>query len=288
MTVGIRTYDGAAARARSDLFNGLLDDAALFPPGNAPMADAVRAHLAHRKAAYAHVVGPFVCPDDRLRELSRELAAYEGSVLDVAVVVRRGPAAVPDAVDLVTRDETLRLRAVEVSATRATDVVDEIVRLFARVLPAGTAGSVELPLTAEGVDELAGTPYSVKIRTGGTEAAAFPDESALARVIAACVCRGRAFKCTAGLHHAVRHTDPATGFEHHGFLNVMAAIDAALRGGDSEDLAEMLRSRDGEDHAGRLRRLTPAEAGALRRTFLSFGTCSVVQPVDDLAALGLL
>jgi len=42
------------------------------------------------------------------------------------------------------------------------------------------------------------------------------------------------FKCTAGLHHAVHHTDPATGFVHHGFLNIVAATARAIVGGDVE------------------------------------------------------
>ena len=40
----------------------LIDDAALFPPGNAPMPAAVAAHRRHRAAAYRELVGPFLCP----------------------------------------------------------------------------------------------------------------------------------------------------------------------------------------------------------------------------------
>ena len=38
----------------------LLDDAAIFPPGNLPLPDAVHAHLAHSVAPYADLVGPLV------------------------------------------------------------------------------------------------------------------------------------------------------------------------------------------------------------------------------------
>ena len=38
------------------------------------------------------------------------------------------------------------------------------------------------------------------------------------------------FKCTAGLHNAVRHRAADTGFEHHGFLNVLLATRQAFDG----------------------------------------------------------
>ena len=44
-----------------------------------------------------------------------------------------------------------------------------------------------------------------------------PSEAELAAVVAACAGPRLPFKLTAGLHHAVRHLDPETGFEQHGF-----------------------------------------------------------------------
>ena len=71
----------------------------------------------------------------------------------------------------------------------------------------------------------------LKFRTGGLTADAFPSAAELAACIDAALDRETPFKCTAGLHHAVRHTDPETGFEHHGFLNVLLATRVALDGG---------------------------------------------------------
>jgi len=87
-------------------------------------------------------------------------------------------------------------------------------------------------------------------------------------VIAACREAGVPFKCTAGLHHAVRRG------EEHGFLNVLAATTAPP-GGIGAVLAE-------EDAAAL------DVAGADRKLFVGFGSCSWKEPVDDLVALGLL
>lgn len=55
------------------LFAGLVDDAALFPPGNAPMDVALRAHAQHRAASYVEMVGSFLCPVSRIDELAAAL-----------------------------------------------------------------------------------------------------------------------------------------------------------------------------------------------------------------------
>ena len=88
------------------------------------------------------------------------------------------------------------------------------------------------------LDELAMRELTVKFRTGGATAEAFPSAAELAAAITAALDRELPFKCTAGLHHALRHTDPESGFEHHGFLNVLAATRASLDGGDTEAALE--------------------------------------------------
>ena len=75
------TFSGGEA-----LFASLFDDAALFPPGDAPMAEAVPAHRLHRTSWYAGFVGPFICADTRLAELPADLV--------ISVVVTGGPGAV--------------------------------------------------------------------------------------------------------------------------------------------------------------------------------------------------
>jgi hypothetical protein len=157
------------------------------------------------------------------------------------------------------------------------------------VLPGDVPAAVELPRTAAGdevLDVLAGTRYRAKLRTGGLQAGLFPSPDELAGTLSACLAREVAVKCTAGLHHAVRHTDPATGFPHHGFLNVLLAVDALAAGVPAA--AEWLQQEDGEVLAAALRSWTPDRAARARAVFTSFGTCSVLEPVEDLVALGLL
>ena len=96
------------------------------------------------------------------------------------------------------------------------------------------------------LDVVADAGYAAKLRTGGLDASLFPSEIQVAAFITACLDREVAFKCTAGLHNAVRHTAADTGFEHHGFLNVLLATRASLDGASQDELAAVLASRDGD------------------------------------------
>lgn len=200
----------------TDLFRGFFDDAALFPPGELPLEDAVPAHRDHRAAWYAAMVGLFV-------------------------------------------------------------------------FPANVIGYVEVPRDERRpsiLDALTDTGYRAKFRTGGVVPEAHPSEPELAGAIAAVIERGLVFKCTAGLHHAVRHTDGA--LEQHGFLNVLLATDAALRGAGADDLASLLAERSGETIAEEVRAAGHERLAAARESFVSFGTCSITDPVRDLMSLGLV
>ncbi|HET7069998.1 MAG TPA: hypothetical protein VFI40_04175, partial [Nocardioides sp.] len=52
---------------------GLVDDAAIFPPGDAPLADAVAAYTQRRDEWYADLVGPLVVRDTDLPGVPAEL-----------------------------------------------------------------------------------------------------------------------------------------------------------------------------------------------------------------------
>ncbi|WP_308282693.1 hypothetical protein [Pseudonocardia nigra] len=268
-------------------FAGLLDDAALFPPGNAPMAGAVPAHRRHRDAWYAGLVGPFLVPAARLDELAAHLPEDGEIPLDLGLIA--AAEALPAALAAVGAERRLALVAVEVAPSQATAAA--VVEAVRQHVPEGVAVAVGVPrgpVRPGFLDALAGTGLRAKLRTGGTEAAAFPDERELAEAIAACRARAMAFKCTAGLHHAVRHTGEGTGFAHHGYLNILLAAEAAERGADADTVAGLLAERSPEAVVVAVAALSDDRRRAARSLFTSFGTCSITEPVDDLVALGLL
>lgn len=286
-----------------DPFIGLVDDAAIFPPGLAQLDRAVADYLSRRDESWSPLVGNFVIADHRLADLRPLLAGISGSgggdsrQVPLAVVIGAGAGGISPAADQVRHLPGARLAAIEVALRDPDDLPANARRIVAALDQARDLGLiddvvstwVELPQGAPtrgwlaAADELAAAELGCKFRTGGVEAHLFPSVDELAAWIDAALDRETPFKCTAGLHHAIRHTDPSTGFTHHGFLNVLAATRTALDGGD---IAATLSETDGAALVAGL-----PDADTLLRTrrwFTSLGSCSVLEPLDDLHALGLL
>jgi len=273
------------------LLNGLIDDAAVFPPGNAALPDAVVAHRAHRAAWYAAMVGPLLLPATSLRGLAPLLGADE--TLAIGLIGDTGLAGLPDVVAAV--DPRVEIRQVEVAvAKRGEDPQPGLEYLLG--LLAGwphLIGYAEIPLSTGlqgALDTIAqaragGSTVAAKFRTGGLAAELFPTPIELAAVICACRDRQVPFKLTAGLHHAIRHADPETGFVHHGFVNILAGmLAAALDEAEVADVAELLATTDAVPLVEAVR----AGIDAPRPLWVGFGSCSIEEPVADLAHLGLL
>ena len=53
----------------SSLFAGLVDDAAVFPPGSSPLDAAVLSHQVWRSGPISSYLGPLLVPVDRATEL---------------------------------------------------------------------------------------------------------------------------------------------------------------------------------------------------------------------------
>jgi len=287
-------------------FGSLVDDAAIFPPGNAPLTAALRAHREHRAAPYAELVGAFVVSDVALPDL---IAAVRdegaGEPLAVSVVVTGGAGAIEPAVRWAVRAEELTLAAVELglrdeqdlprNARRVATVVDQLRasgdlddETPVYVEPPRVMGAEPPPSWLAALDEVAALDLRLKFRTGGVTADSFPGSAELATCIDAALDRELRFKCTAGLHNALRHRDEETGFEHHGFLNVLAATRAALDGSAVPDVARVLDTIDARTVRDALDAAGTDGLSSARRWFTSFGSCSVLEPLEDLIELDLL
>jgi hypothetical protein len=266
--------------------SSLVDDAAIFPPGNLPLPEAVPAHREHRASAYADLVGPFVISDIRIPDLLEELDDAT-EPLAVTVVVTGGAGAIEPAVRWATKSGLLDVRSVE-TPLRDEDDLARNARRVVTAVDQVREDLGEIPVYVEpprvfgepthgwlaALDEIADAELRVKFRTGGLEVDTFPTPSELAASIDAALDRELAFKCTAGLHHAVRQG------HQHGFLNILEATAAAIEGASRDEVVAALETAD-------IKIQTDGFESA-RRWFTSFGCCSVIEPLEDLVELGLV
>ncbi len=132
----------------------------------------------------------------------------------------------------------------------------------------------------------------VKFRTGGTKAEAFPTSKQLANFLTQVVGLELPFKLTAGLHEPIAHHDANLDVHYHGFLNVVFAVGQILENDASpSEVARILDVTDAKrwsispevclDQTG----LKSETVDEVRSLFLSFGSCSVLEPLAGLDRL---
>ena len=269
------------------LFSGLVDDASLLPPSFISLPDAVAKHAEHREAWFARLLGPLLVPAS---VIDIELPGRE---LPVALVGDVPVGAVPAAVEKLRASGAVVLHVEAAVARRGEDPLpglaalralagnDEDLEVYAEI-PLSWGLLVALDTVAECRAE--GLRIAPKFRVGGLAAELFPTPVELAAVVCACRDRELPFRLAAGLRHAIRHTDPETGFTHHGFLNVLSAAILATDGAEVAEVAEVLAATHPVPlvEPARVRRDEP------RPLFVGFGAASVVEPLTELVRLGLI
>jgi hypothetical protein len=241
--------------ARHALFGGLIDHAPTFPPEELPLEEGLAEHRRVRTREHGWIVNRFVAPASKLVELGDE-------PLRLSVVLDTGSLPQPDE----------RIEAVEAAGIDPELLFDAAPEVYA-----------ELPLRDDlsfRILQLKELGLRVKVRCGG---AVVPSVTGLAELVQACRRLEVPFKATAGLHRPLRHDGE------HGFLNLLAAAvfgdeEAALEEEDADAF-----SVTGEAFGWRDRSAGADEiARARSELFVSFGSCSAREPIDGLAALGLL
>ena len=269
------------------LFAGLVDDASVLPPSTTVVAEAVAAHAQHKAAWYHDLVGPFLLPSSLVDLDVSPAGLVVGVVNDAAIgtlpatvaKLRASGAVVGHVEAAVARrgeDPQPGLAAMRRLAAdhRDLDVYAEI------PLSWGLLAGLDTVAEARG----AGLRIAPKFRVGGLAAELFPTPVELAAVVCACRDRDLPFKLAAGLRHALRHTDPETGFTHHGFLNVLVAAVYAADGGEVAEVAEALAAT----HPVPLVEPARARRDGPRPLWVGFGTASVMDPLTELIRLGLI
>ena len=308
----------------------LIDYAGLFPPAALDVPAAVAEYARHRAEAEAWMMGRFIAPAASLGAIATAMADLpEGGPtwpFSVLVGARDGAAAALAALAAqaanIARFEgalagRVRVECLEtpVPADGAAEAESFVPRLLAglaavglqerelylEVPPDGADSDLLRVLARESARRAAGGGDSprlgAKLRCGGVTADAFPTCEQVAAVIGACAGLELPLKCTAGLHHPVRHRAAEPDVMMHGFLNVFGAgvLAWALRPAPEVLLGCIAETDpaafvfDADGFAWRDHHVDVVSIRRIRcRALAGFGSCSFAEPRADLRALGVL
>lgn len=306
----------------------LVDYAGLFPPAKLELLQAFHNFIFYSQSEYKWMLNKFIIPVKRLDELSKILdeMTIEG-VVPLSVLGSGGNSADDFRKNFENDLSSMRsfldmhksLMSIDVFETKLpsdlteSDKGDELPELMQEVskdLEVTLGRSIpvffEVNLKENYEEVIIRTVETIgavnagcgfKLRTGGTEASAFPAAEVIAFAIMTCTEFGVQMKCTAGLHHPLRHYDESVSNYMHGFFNVFGAgLMSYTNNFDEEGLLEILNDEDPFefifDEEGLLyndTRVTNEEIIEARKNLMiSYGSCSFDDPVNDLKTMELL
>ncbi|MEA2552692.1 MAG: hypothetical protein QOJ65_868 [Fimbriimonadaceae bacterium] len=296
-------------KALQVLLSDVIDYAGLFPPAKLNVSDSVENYLRYCQGPEKWIVSRFVCSTGKLPELARELAEHPEEPLVPVTVVGQASTDRKTWEHALTHDSQAMNKflidaenhaEIEAFEIRAPD--HEHLQSYIKDLHGFNDVDVfvELPWSPamdESLSLLAESEWlNAKGRTGGLEASAFPTIEEVAGFVQQCAHLDLRFKLTAGLHHPLPRKDDASGGNMHGFLNILVAlaqlhahelnrreIEAILAEADPSAFAF---SDDGVAYRGQ--KASMDDVAAAREVFVSYGSCSVEEPLEDLRKMGLL
>ncbi|HET9235246.1 MAG TPA: hypothetical protein VFP10_14010 [Candidatus Eisenbacteria bacterium] len=294
------------------LLEGIIDYAGLFPPASLNMPAAVAHYRRHLEEDMAVMLATFVCPASQLEALAKAapgadwkltilatgeatLASLKQDVAAIEALRQAGQRFEPHALEL--RFPTSLYRDLSGLAEFAGGVEELVSGLSPRKV-FYEIGWMDpwpdvLPILGRVSNRVA---RGIKIRTGGVTPDAFPSPEQVAAFMVTAVETGVSWKATAGLHHPVRRFDESVGTKMHGFLNLFCGAALAYAGYGKDTLVSILHEEDaaefkfsGTSFIWRGHALDLELLARTRSEFaFSFGSCSFIEPVEDLRALGYL
>lgn len=308
----------------------LIDYAGLFPPANLELKSAFYNYLSYvSDSPYSWMLAKFICPASKLAELDNLIQDEKTGLRSQISISVLGSSSVHSSefLDSISRDVSLisdfnskysgiiNVDAFEVRlpndifSIKGDSVLYDLIRLTSekiekikgKLIPIffETLPNENLTAIVNALSKFnkSGGKSGYKLRTGGVEASAFPPSRKIAFGIKTCRDFEIPMKCTAGLHHPIRHYNDSVKTKMHGFINVFGAgiLNVCLNLPE-EVLIKILE----DENAGNFHfsdssfgwkkyHVLASHIQEVREQFMiSCGSCSFDEPVEDLKKLGLL
>ncbi|WP_084786657.1 hypothetical protein [Bacillus tuaregi] len=294
--------------AISHFMEELIDYAGLFPPAALSLSQAIQNYQSYISSSDSWMMGPFVIPVSRLKELDEYRSLFnEPYPLRLSVILSRKEELENELVliehFLHKYQNSGSVEAIEVSLSPDSSpsfLKKLATRLDGYPIYCEVAGGKDeiLPLLdgIRFVNKESTKPIGVKLRMGGIRAALFPSAQTAAFVIHESQKRGLFIKFTAGLHHPIRQFRQEVETKMHGFVNVFTASLLAYRHAlDVETIEAILLDEDSSHFSFTPKGLSwqhltihSKEIIQARSFFAhSYGSCSFDEPREELGELSI-
>ena len=323
---------------------GLIDYAGLFPPAKLPLDEAIDDYIIHLKGENSWMLGRFIIPLSKLNELDRFVPLFdEIGALELAVLGSGGNS--DDEYlsnignDMEQISDYLKKHAGKVrievyecklpsnspskeTMKKATDLLNQNklshYHEFPELPDVGINYSTNedesswneeiLPVVSM-IAELEGA--GIKLRCGGIVKEAFPTVEQIAAMIQTCALIDIPMKCTAGLHHPIRHFAKEYDTYMHGFINTFGAGVFTSNFPNPENSQKRFRMfimlshlignqtadnfdfgdkgmiwKVGDDRNSIFEFDNNSIKNCREKNMISYGSCSFQEPIDDLKQLG--
>lgn len=301
--------------ALRQLIQNSIDYAGLFPPAALPLEEVVDNYAAYLESEDQDYLARIILPAGKL-EPFQQLRAHHSSdkIWPISCLVppiqwnsgNQDSAAFDSAWELIQTFNQSQTAAIVDAVEIRLQHVDCVEPTIAAV-PAGIAAFLEVPwnedptpLITSIATHKSGRSVYAKIRTGGVTPDLIPSPETVANFIATSARHNLGFKATAGLHHPIRGTFPLTyepdsdSAEMHGYLNVFLASAFAFAGNaDQKSITAILQNTNPQRfvfEADQIRfdeiSISVAAIEQARSSgIFSFGSCSFVEPTEEVRAL---
>jgi hypothetical protein len=323
--------DTSLISASAKAFLGeLIDYAGLFPPAGLPLEEAIANYGRYRQSNLSWMLSRFIIPVAKLTDLTaisdgrfqaddpyrfsvlgsggQDSASFlDGVRSDIEMVKifreAHGDGVLVDVYEVrlpqttVASGDVLEINGLLAAAGNLLNE-NGLRPFYEAALGHDWRSSVDVSVQAiAAYNSATGQQAGFKLRTGGLDAAAFPSQYQVAHVIAVCRDAAVPLKCTAGLHHPIRHHDDGVHTKMHGFINVFAAgIIAKAYNLPEQEIAAVVADENPKHFVFNDRMfswldriVSPGKIETARQeNIISFGSCSFEEPMEDLQRLDWL
>lgn len=304
--------------ALRQLLKNIVDYAGLFPPAGLPLPQVIKNYAHYLDSENRWMLARVIIPAMKLPDLINEHEQLsKAGVVSPTQPVWKISALIPacDASDSgfeqaieSIHEFNLNCKFAQVDTVEGKLPSPDLAAPTCQQIPEPLTAFLEIPFTdpEPGIQavcaEQRGNTFG-KIRTGGITPDLIPTVENVARFIEASAAHNLGFKATAGLHHPLRgefgltyDAETARGVMH-GFINVfLAACFARTKHWSAQQLSVILKNT--KDSSIEISddlisfngtSVTASEIASVREEFaISFGSCSFVEPIEDLTKLDWL